>query len=182
MSWSNPIQSNPIMPKKSKQRPKNPIPTPRATNDHKMCPILWDRNEFGITVLTMENASSHYQCYPMVYVPLRTFMQCGDLWSVLKLCTVFWEPPLYGIPRDHAENERIKGAYLIEFASDLAPICKKWARECIEQCGQCSHEASSKVFVQIVIFNEARQALIMDAISRHNLKVSICEATNACTD
>ena len=167
------------MPPKPKHKKTNQR-IPRATND-KMCPIMWDRNEFGISILTMENASSHYQCYPMVYVPLREFMQCGELWSVLKLCTVFWEPPLYGIPREHAENERIKGAYLIAFASDLAPICKKWARECIEHCNQCSHEASNKVFVQIVIFNEARQARIMDAISRHNLQVSICEATNACT-
>ena len=159
------------MPKKSNRTPKIPkIPKIPNENEHKMCPIIWDRKEFGITILTMENACSHYQCYPMVYIPLRKFMQSCDLWSELKLHTVFWEPPLYGIPRDHAENERIKCSYLIEFASDLAPICKKWARGCIEQCSQRSHEASNEVFVQIVMFNETRKARIMDAISRHDLQ------------
>jgi hypothetical protein len=105
-------------------------------------------------------------------------MQCGGLWTVVGLCTVFWEPPLYGIPRDHEENERVKGAYLIAFASDLAPICKEWARGCIEQCSQ---KAKDEVFVEIILFNEALKAQMMDAISRHELTVSICESTNAHT-
>lgn len=166
------------MTKKCKRSPKN-----RSTvNDYKMCPIMWVRNECSIVILTMENAQSQYQCYPMFYVPLHTFMQCGGLWSVLNLCTVFWEPPPYGIPRDHVEHERIKCAYLIEFAPDLAPICKEWARGCIEQCIQWPRpKALNNVFVQIVLFNEARKAQIMDAISRHNLTVSICETKNTYT-
>ena len=146
--------------------------------EHKRCPIIFSRNEYIISILTMENA--HQYCFPMVYVPLGIFMQCGALWSALSLCTVFWEPPIYGVERDPMRTERIKGAYLIDFASDLAPICKKWARECIEQCSQSSqssHEASNEVFVQIVLFNEVRKAQITDAISRHNLNLSICEAT-----
>jgi hypothetical protein len=163
------------MPKK-KKIPK--IMTPVNVNAYKMCPIMWNRNECGISILTMENAHPQYIRNPMFYVPLRKFMQCGGLWTVVGLCTVFWEPPLYGIPRDHVENERIKGAYLIAFASDLAPICKEWARSCIEQCNQ---KVSDEVFVEIVLFNEALKAQMMDAISRHNLQVSICEATNAHT-
>jgi hypothetical protein len=85
---------------------------------------------------------------------------------------------LYGIPRDYKENERVKGAYLIAFASDLAPICKEWARGCIERCNQ---KASDAVFVEIVLFNEALKAQMMDAISRHELQVTICEVTNTCT-
>jgi len=109
-------------------------------------------------------------------------MQCGAFWSALNLCTVFWEPPLYGIPHDREENESAKGAYLIEFASDMAPICKEWARGCIEQCiHHTMVETSDEVFVEIVLFNEARKDQMMDAISRHNLHVSICEATNVHT-
>jgi hypothetical protein len=170
------------MPKK-KKIPKimNLVTMSPSSNEHKMCPIIWDRNECGVCILTMENAHIQYNRNPMFYVPLRKFMQCGGLWSALNLCTVFWEPPLYGIPRDHVENERIKGAYLIAFASDLAPICKEWARGCIEQCNHPIVESNDEVFVEIVLFNEARKAKMMDAISRHALQVSICEATNAFT-
>jgi len=164
------------MPKK-KKIPKIITMSP-SSNKHKMCPIVWDRNEYGVCILTMENAHHADYLKPTFYVPLRTFMQCGGMWSALNLCTVFWEPPLYGIPRDHVKNERIKGAYLIEFASDLAPVCKEWARSCIEQCNQ---KASDEVFVEIVMFNEARKDQMMYAISRHELNVSICESTNVHT-
>jgi hypothetical protein len=151
---------------------------PINPNAYKMCPIMWRRDKCGINILTMENAHPQYNRCPVFYVPLRKFMQCGGLWTVVGLCTVFWEPPLYGIPRDYEENERVKGAYLIEFASNLAPICKEWARGCIEQCSQ---KASDEVFVEIILFNEALKAQMMDAISRHELTVSICESTNAYT-
>jgi hypothetical protein len=151
---------------------------PINPNAYKMCPIMWRRDKCGISILTMENAHPQYNRCPVFYVPLRKFMQCGGLWTVVGLCTVFWEPPLYGIPRDHEENERVKGAYLIEFASDLAPICKEWARGCIEQCSQ---KAKDEVFVEIILFNEALKTEMMDAISRHKLTVSICESTNAYT-
>ena len=151
---------------------------PINPNAYKMCPIMWSRDTCGISILTMENAHPQYNRCPVFYVPLRKFMQCGGLWTVVGLCTVFWEPPLYGIPRDYEETERVKGAYLIEFASDLAPICKEWARGCIEQCSQ---KASDEVFVEIILFNEALKTEMMDAISRHKLTVSICESTNAYT-
>uniref|UniRef100_A0A6C0I489 Uncharacterized protein n=1 Tax=viral metagenome TaxID=1070528 RepID=A0A6C0I489_9ZZZZ len=168
------------MPKKKKiQKIMNPVKI--NPNAYKMCPIIWDRNECGISILTMENAHPQYNRNPMFYVPLRKFMQCGGMWSALNLCTVFWEPPLYGIPRDHVENERVKGAYLIAFASDLAPICKEWARAALKQCNYPIVESNDAVFVEIVLFNEARKAQMMDAISRHNLQVTICEVTNTCT-
>ena len=168
--------------KKKKKKNKGSNRSPINPNAYKMCPITWNRNECGISILTMENAHPQYNQNPIFYVPLCKFMQCGGLWTVVGLCTVFWEPPLYGIPRDYRENERVKGAYLIEFASDLAPICKEWARGCIEQCSQCSHpivEEKDKVFVEIILFDEALKARMMDAISRHNLTVSICHSTNA---
>ena len=146
---------------------KNEISIP---NDHKMCLIIWKMGEYGMTILTMENAHRQYNDKSVFYVPLRTFMRDGCLWSALNLCTVFWEPPLYGIPRDHLENERIKGSYLIAFSSDLAPICKKWATRCIEHCRNCHQtQTSDEVFVEIILFNEFRKSQIVDAISRHNL-------------
>lgn len=150
-------------------------------NAHKMCPIIHNRNEYNLSILTMENANGYGTGMPIFYVPLRKFMQCGGLWSPIRLCTVFWEPPLYGIQRDYLDNERIKGAYLIAFASDLAPICKAWASECTEQCRHHAMVEEEEVFVRIVLFNEALKDQIMNAISRHNLKVSICEATNTYT-
>ena len=164
--------------KNKKQKNEGSNAYPINPNAYKMCPIMWRRDKCSISILTMENAHPQYNQNPMFYVPLRKFMQCSGLWTVVGLCTVFWEPPLYGIPRDYKENERVKGAYLIAFASDLAPICKEWARGCIEQCSQ---KASDEVFVEIILFNEALKARMMDAISRHNLTVSICEVTNACT-
>ena len=166
---------------KNKKKNEGSNAYPINPNAYKMCPIMWRRDKCGISILTMENARPQYNRNPMFCVPLRKFMQCGGLWTVVGLCTVFWEPPLYGIPRDYEENERVKGAYLIAFASDLAPICKEWARGCIEQCSHPNVEAKDEVFVEIVLFNEALNAQMMDAISRHKLTVSICESTNACT-
>ena len=166
------------MPKKQNTHVlKTQLPT--NPNAHKMCPIIHNRNEYSLSILTMENAHGYGIGMPIFYVPLRKFMQCGGLWSPIRLCTIFWEPPLYGIQRDPLDNERIKGAYLIAFASDLAPICKAWASECIAQCRH--HAMVEEVFVRIVLFNEALKDQIMNAISRHNLKVSICEATNTYT-
>lgn len=175
------MQNRPNQQKKKNKKKKNNDGSnayPINPNAYKMCPIMWRRDKCGINILTMDNAHPQYNRCPVFYVPLRKFMQCGGLWTVVGLCTVFWEPPLYGIPRDYEENERVKGAYLIEFASDLAPICKEWARGCIEQCSQ---KASDEVFVEIILFNEALKTEMMDAISRHNLTVSICEVTNTCT-
>lgn len=175
------MQNRPNQQKKKNKKKKNNDGSnayPINPNAYKMCPIMWRRDKCGINILTMDNAHPQYNRCPVFYVPLRKFMQCGGLWTVVGLCTVFWEPPLYGIPRDYEENERVKGAYLIEFASDLAPICKEWARGCIEQCSQ---KASDEVFVEIILFNEALKTEMMDAISRHKLTVSICESTNAHT-
>jgi len=176
------MQNRPNQQKKTKKKNEGSNAYPINPNAYKMCPIMWRRDKCNISILTMENAHPQYaQCNrnSMFYVPLRKFMQCGGLWTVVGLCTVFWEPPLYGIPRDHMENERVKGAYLIAFASDLAPICKEWARGCIEQCSHPIVEEKDKVFVEIILFDEALKARMMDAISRHNLTVSICESTNA---
>lgn len=166
------IRSNmrkPSRPSRS-SKPSKPSKELSRPNEHKMCPIIWDRGKYSIIILTMDNAHArHYTDKSVYYVPLRTFMQCSELWDALNLSTIFWEPPLYGIPRDYLENERIKGSYLIAFASDLAPICKEWAKGCIEHCRNCHQTADDEAFVEIILFNESRKSKIVYAISRHNI-------------
>jgi hypothetical protein len=37
------------------------------------------------------------------------------------------------VKRDSFEKEKTKIGYLIAFASDIAPICKKWADDCLNK-------------------------------------------------
>lgn len=100
-------------------------PNKEEVYDNKRCILLWNRDEYGLSILTMKNAKgSELYEKPIFYIPLRTFMRCGAFWSALHLHTVFWEPKPYNIERNFQETERTKGAYLIEFAPDIAPICK----------------------------------------------------------
>ena len=146
-------------------------------SEYKRCLLIWDRNEYGLTILTMENAknTSYYE-KPVFYIPLRTFMRCGSFWSALKLCTVFWEQRPYHIERTFKETERIKGAYLIAFASDMAPICKKWAEQCIDKLYEwsrntCEDEDEDEVFVEIIVFNDSLKDEIIKAAKSYMLQI-----------
>ncbi len=64
--------------------------------DNKRCILLWKRNEYGLTILTMKNAKgSELYEKPIFYIPLKIFMRCSAFWSALYLCTIFWEPKPY---------------------------------------------------------------------------------------
>jgi hypothetical protein len=142
--------------------------------DNKRCILLWKQSEYGLTILTMKNAKgSELYGKPIFYIPLRTFMSCGAFWSALHLCTIFWEPKPYNIERSFQETERIKGAYLIEFATDMAPICKGWARQCIERLHKWPRNPETEeVFVEIIVFEDSLKDKLMDAIDKHALQVS----------
>jgi hypothetical protein len=144
---------------------------PAITRKTKMCPIIWRQDKYGINILTLDNSNGSRYQKPVFLVPLKKFLQSGAIWQVVNLCTIFWEPPAYGIQRAHLDNERVKGAYLIEFASDLAPLCKAWARGCIEKT-IVSQQLEDEVFVEIILFNEALVAKMIDAIHRHELTFS----------
>lgn len=155
----------------SKKSNKNEI-----NSENKRCLLIWDRNEYGLTILTMENTKNvNYYEKPIFYIPLRTFMRCGSFWSALNLCTIFWEQRPYHIERTFKETERMKGAYLIEFASDMTPVCKKWAEQCIDKLhewprGTCEDE--DEVFVEIIVFKDYLKHEIIKAAKSYMLQIS----------
>ena len=142
---------------------------------YKRCMLIWNPEKYGLTILTMENAkSSEYYEKPIFYIPLRTFMRCGAFWSTLNLCTIFWEQRPYHVERTFQETEKIKGTYLVAFASDIAPICKGWAKECIDTLynwrPRSPETNTNDAFVEIIVFQESLKDEIMDAIKRHMLQ------------
>jgi hypothetical protein len=146
-------------------------------HDNKRCILIWSRGEYGLTITTMKNAKgSELYEKPIFYIPLRTFMRCGAFWSALHLCTIFWEPKPYNIERKFQETERIKGAYLIEFAPDIAPICKGWAKQCIDKLHDWPRDPEAdEAFVEIIVFQDSLKDKIMDAVHRHTLQVKFSE-------
>jgi len=149
----------------------------KEQHDNKRCILIWSRGEYGLTILTMKNSKgSELYEKPIFYIPLRIFMRCGAFWSALHLCTIFWEPKPYNIERSFQETERIKGAYLIEFAPDIAPICKGWAKQCIDKLHDWPRDPEAEeAFVEIIVFQDSLKDKIMDAVQRHGLQVKFSE-------
>ena len=142
--------------------------------ENKRCIIIWNSNEYGLTILTMNN-SKNVEWYkkPVFYIPLRVFMRCGAFWSALHLSTIFWEPKPYHIERPFKETEMIKGACLIAFAPDIAPTCKEWAQQCIDALHDLPRDPETdNVFVEIIVFQDSLKKEIMDAAQQHELQVS----------
>ena len=158
------------------KKTKTPFPNKeKEPYDNKRCILIWKHDEYGLTIVTMKNAKgSELYEKPIFYIPLRTFMRCGAFWSALHLCTIFWEPKPYNIERQFEETERIKGAYLIAFAPDIAPICKGWAQQCVEKLHDMPRNPDAdNVFVEIIVFQDSLKKEIMDAaVQRHELQVS----------
>ena len=142
---------------------------------NKMCPILYVRDKYMLSILTPEN-SSHYS-NPTFKIPLRTFLRYGTIWTELNLCTVFWEQPIYGIYKNSLEREYTKIAYLIAFAPDMAPICKAWAKDCLEKTIENTY-LEDEACVEIVVFDEPLKDKLIGAITRMNGTIT----TNATTE
>ena len=140
--------------------------------DNKRCILLWKRDEYGLTILTMKNAKG-CELYekPIFYIPLKTFMRCGAFWSALNLSTKYWEQRPYHTERTFKETEKIKGAYLIAYAPDILPICKRWAEQCIDALHDRPRDLEAEeVFVEIIVFRDSLKDEIMDAIKGHMLQ------------
>ena len=137
------------------------------SNENKMCTILWIREKYGISILTKHNFQTH-NIYPEFLIPLYIFLNLESVWSLLNLCTVFWEQGLYGIPKDYHQNEEIKGAYLVEFASDLAPISKSWVKQCIHKIIY-NQPLDDDVFVNIILFDQSLLERMINDLQRHEL-------------
>jgi len=166
------------MPRKTKKT-KTPCPDKEEEEEHdnKRCILIWSRQEYGLTIVTMKNAKgSELYEKPIFYIPLRTFMRCGAFWSALHLHTIFWEPKPYNMERNFQETERTKGAYLIAFAPDIVPICKGWAKQCIDKLHDWPRDPEAEeAFVEIIVFQDSLKDKIMDAIHRHTLQVKFSE-------
>ena len=164
----------------NKTKPICPNKEPKEHYDNKRCLLIWNSQEYGLTILTMKNAKrSELYKRPLFYIPLRIFMRCGAFWSALHLSTIFWEPKPYNIERSFKETERIKGGYLIAFAPDIAPICKGWAKQCIDKLHDLSADPEAdEAFVEIMVFQDSLKDKIVDAINRHKLQVKFSETAD----
>lgn len=153
-------------------------------SENKMCPILFVRDKYMMSILIPENRS-HYS-KPTFNIPLRTFLRYGSIWAELNLCTIFWEQPIYGIYRNSLEREYTKIAYLIAFASDMAPICKVWAKNCLENTVEKTFEKmylDDEAYVEIVLFDETLKDKMIDAITKMNGTITTeAIATEAITE
>ena len=159
------------MPRKRKHRPIKSINpnNPINPNEHKMCLIIFDRSNYIATILTLENSNAALQAaigYYVFRIPLRTFFRCASIWFELRLVTTFWEPPLYGIPRDYLQTEITKVHYFVEFASDLAPICKAWAMSACLNTVQ-NIPIDDEVYVEIILFTEAMKDRMVQSITSY---------------
>jgi hypothetical protein len=149
-------------------------------SENKRCPVLFVRDKYVLSILIPENRS-HYS-KPTFNIPLRTFLRYGTIWAELNLCTIFWEQPIYGIYRNSLEREYTKIAYLIAFASDMAPICKAWAKNCLENTVEKMY-LDDEAYVEIVLFDETLKDKMIDAITRMNGTITTeAIATEAITE
>jgi hypothetical protein len=139
--------------------------------ENKLCTILWNRGHCGLTILNIGNFITH-NIYPEFLIPLETFLNCGSIWSVMKLSTIFWDRTLASQTIKNDENERIKAAYLTAFISDKIPKCKEWVEKCIEKIIK-NETLKEDVFVNIIIFDQTLLTQMINAIDRHGLTYSL---------
>ena len=141
--------------------------------ENKLCTILWNRGHFGLTILDKGNFTTH-NIYPEFLIPLKTFLNCGSIWAVIKLSTIFWDRTLASHTIKNNENERIKAAYLTAFISDKTPQSKAWVEKCLEKIIQ-NETLEKEVFVNIIIFDQTFLTQMTNAIVRHGLTYSMSE-------
>lgn len=141
------------------------------TSNNKRCPILYRKDKYALEILTLENSTFCSDLHSCVFrIPLHHFMQSGAVWSALNLCTIFWEKPAWGKPNS-LEQEKTKGAYLIAFATNLAPICKTWANDCIQKT-IAYQKLGDEVFVEIIVHDQTLKPKLISALQAHVLTFS----------
>jgi len=140
--------------------------------ENKFCQIIFDRKNYSLSIISANNGLRSYGSNTKFLVPMREFLSCGSIWRELNLCTIFWESLPYNRVRDNSEIQKTKIAYIIAFASDLAPICKRWANDCLEKTINYK-ELNDSVYFEIEVFNENLKEKIMNAIQSYNLNYSV---------
>lgn len=135
--------------------------------ENKFCPILYNSGKYQLSILSIDYGLPKQSDKTIFLVPIREFLAFGRIWTELNLCTIFWESRAYGIKRNELENQKIKIAYLIAFASELAPICKKWANDCLEKTINYI-DLNDTVYFKIECYNENLKDKIINALSNYH--------------
>lgn len=140
--------------------------------ENKYCPILFKRGEYSLCILSLEYGFTKNTENPIFIIPIREFLACGSIWQAMHLCTIFWEKPAYNIERSYNEIQHTKASYLMAFASDLAPICKHWATECLDKTIKYI-ELEDKVYAHLEVYNTTIKDKIIKAVEAYNLNLSV---------
>ncbi len=140
--------------------------------ENKYCPIIFNNGKYSLSILSKDYGLPNESSKPIFLVPIREFLACGSIWKELNLCTIFWEPPALGMKRNELENQKTKIGYLIAFASDLAPICKKWATDCLDKTINYT-QLNDTVYFKIELHNEHLKDKIINAINNFNFNLSV---------
>ena len=139
-------------------------PTPTMENRYKvnmMRPLLWRSQEYGLVLTTPEHARPAYK--PTFKIPVPLFLSAGAVWQQLNLCTIFWEPPAWGIERSDSERNRTQKAYLLAFPTYDAPISGAWAEDCLMN----NKHQEYKAYFELTIFEPGLVEQIKRAFQRH---------------
>jgi len=128
-------------------------------------PLLHNSNEFGLALINPESDVGAY--YPTFKVPVPFFLSSGAVWSALHLCTIFWEPPAWGIVQDPGKTEIMKKEYLLAFANYDAPISKAWADKTLLE----DEWITSGAYFELVVYNPALVEKIKGAFQRHGIHI-----------
>ena len=150
------------------------IPNLKIKPENKYCPLIFNRGKYNLSIISLENGLSRHNQGTIFIVPIREFLACGSIWQTLNLSTIFWETPAYNIKRSVNEIQQVKAAYLIAFASDLAPICKQWANDCINNTIKYL-ENEDPVYAQIELFDETLKEKMIKAVEVYNMNLLITD-------
>jgi hypothetical protein len=148
------------------------IPNITIKTENKYCPLIFKRGDFSLSVISEQYGLPKNSNNTIFIIPIREFLACGSIWQAINLSTIFWEKPAFNIERSYYDTQRTKIAYLIAFASDLAPICKHWANECFEKTIKYV-DLNENVYFQIELYNPSLREKLIKAVEAYNYKLSI---------
>lgn len=144
----------------------------KIKTENKYCPLIFKRGEYCLSVISEEYGLPKNSNNTILIIPIREFLACGSIWQAINLSTIFWEKQPFNIERSYYDTQHTKIAYLIAFASDLAPICKNWANECFEKTIKYV-DLEENVYFQIELFNPSLRDKLIKAVQAYNYKLSI---------
>jgi hypothetical protein len=127
--------------------------------------LLHKSNEFGLSLTQPESDDKAF--FPTFKVPVQYFLKCGAVWTALKLCTIFWERPAWGIVHEPGETDRMKRAYLLAFANYDAPISKAWADKTLLE----DEYVVNSAYFELVVYKPDLVEKIKVAFQKHGIGI-----------